>query len=424
MKRTPRLLALVLPFLAACADGNPLEPVPPPAMAVAGSTINVTTNANDGAGSLREAIEAANNDATIGNIVIAPGIGTIALASTLTYTGDQALCIDGQGATIDGSAGFGDAFHAVGGGDLVFLNLTVEDASGHGILIEVPADRTGEQSLTLDHVTLQNNSLTGFYFDDQLGGEPASVGGAESTGNPGGGDSDASLRVSILFTTISGNGLSAGLWDYDGGRVDEGGVGSAYVYIHRSNIRFNQGDGIEVDETGPGDVNLTAEHSDFSDNGEQIEFPDDTEDGLDIDEAGEGDIRSSLVDITVNRNQDEGVDYDEAGDGSIHVTSNGISAALNADDNVKFSEEDDGDIEFQFNNLYSVDSEDGDGVAVDEEDAGNVRGRFVNSFLANNDSDDIQVEQLGAGSGELRLQKTVSDPPDLTGVQLVTVPKN
>ena len=58
----------------------------------------VTSAADDGAGSLRQAIADANASAGADTVAVAPGLGTIALASTVTIT--DALTIVGGGVTI------------------------------------------------------------------------------------------------------------------------------------------------------------------------------------------------------------------------------------------------------------------------------------------------------------------------------------
>ena len=61
--------------------------------------VTITTNADDGTGSLREAI-----NSKIPSVIIAPGVGTIELEAPLIITGDVTIAITGNGATITRNA--------------------------------------------------------------------------------------------------------------------------------------------------------------------------------------------------------------------------------------------------------------------------------------------------------------------------------
>src|SRR5262245_7570555 len=106
---------------AACGgDGSPVAPLvgSVPGLAANGATAFVTNADNAGEGSFRAAIVEANSDPAIKNIEFRPGVGTIALASGVVFSGSQALSIDGKRAVIDGSGAGGTAFRTTGGGDL------------------------------------------------------------------------------------------------------------------------------------------------------------------------------------------------------------------------------------------------------------------------------------------------------------------
>ena len=68
------------------------------------ATALVSNTADAGAGSFRAAVEAANSDPAITSIRFRRDLGTIELQSTVTYTGTQALTIDGRGTEIASAA--------------------------------------------------------------------------------------------------------------------------------------------------------------------------------------------------------------------------------------------------------------------------------------------------------------------------------
>src|SRR5688572_16358928 len=77
----------------------------------------VTNSSDSGAGSFRDAVQQANANPNITRIHFLGRVSTINLLSTVEFTGTQDLTIDGNAATLDGSAmGLaGPAFRATGG---------------------------------------------------------------------------------------------------------------------------------------------------------------------------------------------------------------------------------------------------------------------------------------------------------------------
>jgi subtilisin family serine protease len=130
-----------------------------PTVLRAAASYVVTNTADDGSGSLRDAVDTAIAGDTI---TFSPGLTnqTIALASSLTLANDGSspLIIDGAGAeglAISG-AGAGDSTIVVGSGANVALkNLTIENgqASGGGGIVN-PDDGT------LEHISLSNNTAS------------------------------------------------------------------------------------------------------------------------------------------------------------------------------------------------------------------------------------------------------------------------
>ncbi len=98
MNRTALSTALVV-LAAACSDNSlvapPARTVTPssdPSLSLFSSGVVTVTNANDqGSGSFRQAVLEANANAVIRRIEFRSRIGTIKLASGVTYTGAQAL---------------------------------------------------------------------------------------------------------------------------------------------------------------------------------------------------------------------------------------------------------------------------------------------------------------------------------------------
>jgi hypothetical protein len=133
---------------AACSDAPTMPRVQPDA--TGGATIVtadiIVTNSNDaGPGSFRDAISQANGNASIATIGFAPDANVIQLQSGIVFTGSQDLTINANHATLDASgAGAGvSAFVASGGGDLALIGLTVSNASGQGVEVQVRSVRPG-----------------------------------------------------------------------------------------------------------------------------------------------------------------------------------------------------------------------------------------------------------------------------------------
>jgi hypothetical protein len=400
MKALPIIYVTLLAVAAAaCSDGSddPTGVDLGVASAAKAGAARVMNDSDAGPGSFREAVDMANSDPSVTVIQFANGIGTIELATSVIYTGTQPLRIDGRGAVIDGPDN-GDGFAANGGGDLTLRRLTFRNAYGNGVFVEVPAAANGMLKVSLEDVTLETNGLHGLHIDDQV-----------DDINDTGSDSDAGVHLSMASSIVAGNGLRPDISDYDGVRVDEGGVGDLVVTVHKSSYWGNYGDGLEVDERGDGDVHADVRHSDFDDNGDQPQNPDDLEDGFDIDEGEAGSIYARLVHVTAKDNEDEGIDFDEEGTGDIRTTMNQVTATENKDENIQFTEDEEelagGSIYARFNNVTANASRDGDGIKLEEFAAGDLTLQVVNSAVNYNADDGFQLEQGLPGDGSARLQR-------------------
>lgn len=218
MNRLPRYLAGLLILTAACSDDTEV-PVEPSLGQLQGSAARVSSNADDGPGSFRAAIDAANADPSVGTIRFAAGLGQIRLSEPVTYSGPQALVIEGEGARLIGR-GLPDATSALvadGGGNLTLRRLTVIGAPGNRITVKVPDDASGTLVVRLQNVTIRENGLHGILINDQAEyfTDPAST---SEEGSP------ASLLVEVIDSRFERNGFS--LIDSDGLRINEGGEGT------------------------------------------------------------------------------------------------------------------------------------------------------------------------------------------------------
>lgn len=394
--RKPLCALTAILALGACSDQimtpdvtlDPLFAKTPP------SQVAVSSDADGGAGSFREAVEAANADASITSIRFATGVGTVALAATVTYTGSQGLAIDGRGAVIDASA-VSDALVATGGASLSLQDITIQDAMDDGVVVDVPPSASGTVSVELRGVTLSGHGAFGLHIDDQTN------------------DSPASISLTVVQSRILDNGFSPTITDKDGIRVDEGGPGDIVSLIDRSVFTGNAADGIEYDEAEAGDVRVVVRNSQFDFNGTQPQDPSDLEDGFDIDEAGDGSVYADFLNVSTSGNDDGGIDLDEEGAGDIVMWLNQVVATDNIDDNIKASEDADvedtpdvdgsGGIEFRMQNVVSTGSGD-NGIQLEEFGIGDVNGEIVNTTSSDNADDGVNIDQADEGSGTVRLQ--------------------
>ncbi|MEQ9568611.1 MAG: hypothetical protein RLN75_00345 [Longimicrobiales bacterium] len=405
MRRTVPVLAALAATLAACSDTpvSPLDSRDPtitvrPEAAASGVAF-VGSSADSGPGTLRDAA----NSSSVRTIVVRRGLGTIVLESPIVFAGGQDLRIDGNGVTIDGSgvaytpeAGVTEdadpspsALQFTGGGDVAIRDLRVTESTGHGIYVPVPSSASGRVDVFLTRVVLDDNGLSGLWIDDQLA------------------DSDASVTARLNDVHVLGNGFRPDVSDYDGVRVNEGGTGSLRIELNRVRAEDNAGDGVEVDETGAGDVWMWSRLSTYDDNGTQPQNPADLEDGLDADEAGPGSIIAYVQGGTISGNRDEGFDLDEEGTGDIRAVVVGVTLRGNGDENVSYTEDEEleagGDIVHVFHNVTSEASEGGDGIKLEDFGPGDLKGTMSNMELNDNDDEGIQYEEVGDGDLEVRI---------------------
>lgn len=430
-------LSIVLALVAVAAS-------PGPAFA-AGNTRYVTQAGDAGEGSFRAAVEAANANHRVERIVFAQGLRVV-VASDVVYTGRQALSIFGNGSQIEGDPAAppaptwnGGLFASKGGANLSIASLAFLNSFNNGIGVFVPAHRAGSVSLHLHDVSVIAARFHGVFFDGQLttGFDTDDVLHPNCV-DPHPADGPASLALGVVNSTISGNGTLAGGFDvgsgfevngetlltgcpadFDGVRVDDGGLGGIQGAVWHSKFEENLADGIELDERGAGGVHLTAVGSRIAANGETGTA--DADDGIDLDEADGGDVNAYLISVEVLGNFDEGLDFSEAGTGSVLVFLDRVDASVNEDEGFKADELDAGDLTVKVFSSRINGSLSQGGIELVEGGAGNLAALFVGAQVKENDDAGILAAQESPGVGTLKAVASDftgnGDPSlDLTGV--------
>jgi hypothetical protein len=434
------LLATGATLLVACSDSITAPPAAPELNPALGASTQVTSSADDGEGSLRAAIEAANADPSITLIQVKENLGTIALQSPIHFEGSQDLIIHGGDVVLDGtSVGAGQpAFLADGGGDLTISHLTIDDAPGYGLQVEVPSGSDGVQSLSLDRVRVRRSGLHGVLMNDQATPllSPFPEDGDVDDPADAQDGSDASLVVRITHSTFEDNGFDA--IDNDGVRINEGGIGGIDFAIGHSRTAGNGADGIELDERGPGDARFTVQQTDILENGffdfNTPEAERDLDDGIDVDEWGEGDLIGQFVQVKANDNAEQGVDLNENEAGDLRVTMHQVQGSDNGQEGIEFEEDDDvagsGNLDADLNGVTTngngrdpelADDEGafGDGgLKSREKGAGNNYITVRQAVSINNVVDGVIVREEGDGDIVARLTGVVGNDNGEYGIQI------
>ena len=429
------------------------------ALPAAAETLVVTSGADAGAGSLREALALAANDAS--SVIAIDVQGNIEISETLIYKGTAPLSIVASDQTVRSDRNItllaipngadlsivGLSFAGPGGFD---ANTRDVDAAGKGIFVDVPSAQTGTVKLVLERVRVSGVAGHGIHVSDCDLADACGGGG----GGAGGG-SEASISVVLRDVTVSDVGN--GSFDTDGLRVDERGSGDIIANIWSSRFEGIGADGVELDEGQDGNVIVQTTNTVFEANGiychpdifepfvpspdeaefdqgvraladipaitdspddacierevdlhddgsvEWVEYSIDVDDGFDVDEAGPGGIKATLVNVAIFANLDEGLDFDEEDAGDIRLNVVGGIYSQNTDDGIKMSEEGEGGIVASVVGTSAKDNG-GKGMVFEEEDGGDVAVQAVDVVtIGNDDSDDtgLEVVQDDAGTGVL-----------------------
>jgi hypothetical protein len=416
----------------------------------------VDNGLDSGPGSLREALASGATE-----IVFATS-DDIIIYTPLTYAGEQALELIGNGNTIStpeninmlqliqGASLTVSDLHFKGPGGWSIQNQAVSPA-GKGIFIDVRDGQKGKVSLTANNVSVSGVANHGIHISDcDLADECGGGGGGAGGGSP------ASIEVTLNGVSVDRVGY--GRFDADGLRVDERNTGNIVFNAWNSSFTYVGADGVELDEGQGGNVKVKVSSTVFNDNGgycdpdllepflpdpDEAEFdpgefseaefeelirpihesPDprcievevdyypgeprfvaayeiaiDVDDGIDIDEAGNGNIISTLTGVTIERNLDEGADYDEEDRGGIFATIVESSGANNTDDAFKHSEAGPGSV---VGKVYGTTATGNGGVGMvfEEEDQGSLKASVTSSSTSGNDGGELGVEAVQEDQG-------------------------
>ena len=451
MNRLPPLAVLLL-FAVACSESpdNPMEPVH--GTAEVGAS-RVSSSADAGPGSFRQAVLDANADPSIGIIRFEGGLDPIKLTTPVTYSGSQDLVIRAGGAVLDGKQ-LGDeesAFVADGGGNLTISGLGVSRAPGNGITVKVPDDATGTFHVRLEEVVIRDNGLHGILINDQAEyfNDPA------STSEEG---SAAGLLVEVVRSRFERNGFS--LIDSDGLRINEGGAGTLAANVRDTRFANNGAEGLELDERGDGDADFSLRGTSLIGNGSFT--TEDLDDGIDVDESGEGDLIGRFNDVLASRNFEQGFDLNENGPGDLRARMVDVKAVANAEEGIEFEEDDDvaggggidaelvrvtaranganggdaglklrekgdGNLVARLVEAVSVDNrmtsdEDAiDGILLQEDETGDLTADLVGAIARRNSGDGIQLEENEDGDLDGRIRRSTASGNGGSGADLAQV---
>lgn len=438
----------------------------------------VTSAANSGPGTLRDALAAASNSGEAQTIVVATA-ADIRIATTLNYWGTAPVEIIGAGQTIVADQDI-TLLTISQGANATIMNLSfagpggfdIENRSalgaeaGKGLFIDLRDDQTGTVEIDLSNVSVTGTAGHGIHVSD------CTLADACGGGSGGAGEgSPASIRLTLTDVTVSDTAY--GRFDADGVRVDERGEGDIDFVATSSVFSGIGADGIELDEGQEGDVRATISDGRFLDNGaycdpdllasfmpsepeaefeagataedaipgpvtgspddacferavdlyedgsvEAYEFAIDVDDGFDIDEAGPGGMVVTVTGSVMDGNLDEGFDFDEEGPGDITASYIGTTASGNADDAYKHSEEDAGGV-FGLVSASAATDNGGVGFVFEEEDEGYVGVAVLDSATSGNDDGEtgVEVVQEDEGTGNLLIAASdIADGVEAEGV--------
>jgi hypothetical protein len=234
-------------------------------------------------------------------------------------------------------------------------------------------------------------------------------------------NSAASLDVSVANSRFAGNGYSVS--DRDGIRINEGGVGSITFNSWNSRMEDNAADGIELDETGDGDVTIDVRHTTISRNG--IFDPLDLDDGFDIDEAGAGHIRGQVTSSSANNNFEEGLDFNENDAGDLRVDLSDVEANGNREEGIDYEEDDDfaggGDLVTVMDRIQTIgngiDGGDG-GLKIREKGVGDLDVTLTNIIASQNSLAGVHLRETEAGDSRISIDGAVANSNSGHGIEL------
>ncbi|MGE0228913.1 MAG: hypothetical protein AB7U23_10430 [Dehalococcoidia bacterium] len=322
---------------------------------VEAATAFVTSTADSGPGSFRQAILNANTNANI-NLIALTNWLPATITSTVNYTGSQTLTIQGNSflfnRVIEGN-GACARFHSTGGGDVTFQRVTLRDFSCdlalEGAIDIQPPANSGEVILKLDRVVLENVTAdNGIRFVETAPSNTAFTlrltasridgcdGQCVSFDESGDGGVDASFTNSVV-AGAGGHGVQSS--EFDGGATTFTAAGSRFL--------DNDENGVELVEGGTGNMALSLSGSQFSGNRESaftasesgdgeasltgavLQFAGNAEFGIIVYENGEGNFTANLTAVDASGNTGSGLTLEESGAGDASFTVTGSSSVTN-----------------------------------------------------------------------------------------------
>jgi hypothetical protein len=197
-----------------------------PARPAQGATFTVSSTADSGPGSLRQAITDAGSAAGADTVVIPAGLGTITLSSTIQFSGTALTTVDGNGNTVSYAAG--TAFNAAGTTPYALTDLRIVASQGANTL---------DGALTITDATLEVTSQAANTLDGALTITSSSIESDDDGANTRGG----LLAVSDTSITFgAGTGLNT--------------LSSPITVADSTITSTSDGDGIN---TSTGDITVT-----------------------------------------------------------------------------------------------------------------------------------------------------------------------
>ena len=344
----------------------------------AAATFVVTTNADSGPGSLRDALE----DTTPGSrkIVIQDGVGTITALSTLTYDLPDPLTIIGRGErkAIEADFGSADLFLVNGGADLELVNLTFRGSLDDNIRVVAPDTRTGTIEVKLTDVMVEAARAGGLVISDSFG--------------------PASIEVDLIRSQFRDNEVNI--------NVSESGAGDVFFGAVEVLSEAAEGGNAIVLERSEGSVFVEVIRSAFNDS--------ETDFGFQALEQDSGDLIAVIVDSEFNRNDvisgtsDAGLRLVERAGGSLEADLTQVTANGNAGEGIRTTESDAGDIQLSLRRVTT----DGNGVGSSSESGVQV--------FSDDDPGTVEVEALGLRSRDNTLHGLDVEGPEGVEVEVIS----
>ncbi len=340
-----RVLSLVLLFVfAGCAE-SVSAPVSGPDRVSAGAigdgprTLIVTESWDSGPGTLRDALEEASADPDVSRIRIDPAVFSITPNSPLTYTGTQALTIEGGQVTVYGYYTADALFDLRVRSAITITDMMILQSQGVGVRVVVPEDATGTVRVTMHRVGLAGHLGHGLLVNDL----PEYLSDPNTTSATG---ALASVRVEVtgsFFGQIGQGGFDVdgsplpAIADADAIRINEGGDGNALLILRSVQLAQAGHDAVHVDERGNGNIDFRFEASTVVESGWAT--PTLPGNGVRLVESAAGTLTSNINNVTSTTNAAQAFGYSESGTGNLTANFTLTNASFHAADAVVLVED-------------------------------------------------------------------------------------